>query len=255
MSICPSLYVSLSSSQSWPNLLSCIYPSLYGLNLPLLVGSMFGHRDIYYLYKNGFKDRIGYQVEGEQDKAQIYLLDLEMEGYMDGSLLKGIGETYCDVGTISKNPSKGWEYSHRVLDMGYTPAYLAIYKYGYYREYIDQEKTVLYLLGAEEKGVRDSRILEELIMRLSGRTYYIPSQKVLGKFQSRSEMALHYCDVLIQRRSPLGYYWKGWIYWLGYDLQRDVFKARTIWEEADKLGLAPESVYTNPLVGLIMAYT
>lgn len=71
----------------------------------------------------------------------------------------------------------------------------------------------------------------------------------------RADIILTISSELIRMGSPKGYYWKGLIYWEGLDnIPRDQRKAMTIWEEADKVGMAHRELYDGVLCGLITSY-
>lgn len=145
-------------------------------------------------------------------------------------------------------PRNARNYYHHTLYPGYTPAYLAkadLLWQGSRNTAADKDKAVLTLLEAEKKamGEVDNVIIENIVSRLIY-TDHVYKPEVLGRFKNRGEMALHYCDVSIQRGSPKGYYEKGNLYICGRaGLPRDVDKAVSIWEEADRVGLADFNIY------------
>lgn len=106
-----------------------------------------------------------------------------------------------------------------------------------------KDEVVLSILEAEAKGqlMKDDRVLHELINILNDEMIdYTPKPHILGKFAHEKEMALHYCDVLIERKSPLGYIGKAEVYngsgsqWY----EEDETRAITILEDAVRAGLA-----------------
>lgn len=140
-----------------------------------------------------------------------------------------------------------WKYYLRAAELGCP----LISEYGIYRT--DPQRPIKghhleimqFLQEAEEKGVTDERVLVYMIRLLAARG------KEIQKGSNPSDLALQYCEVLINRGSPLGYHWKGTIYCC--DDFKDWVKAVSIWEDADRLGVA--SFYTYSQGGLVTAYT
>lgn len=177
-------------------------------------------------------------------RAFHYLLDLEREGYVDGNLFHRIGDCYKDAEGCGRSYVKAIEYYQLGISLVYAPGYMAlgnIWWHGFDHAH-DSNKAILPLLEAENQGVKDDRILHTLINQLRYSSSPL-SDEILGRFKNKGEMALHYCDVLIQRRSPKGYYLKGCIYWDGELVPKDSTKAVSIWEEVDRLGLADSTTY------------
>lgn len=145
-------------------------------------------------------------------------------------------------------------YYQRAIDLGYPPAYISDFYWGTtFGKPEERDKVLLGLLEAEHKGigVKDGRIIAKILEHLKDRKY-TPNAEVLGKFNNKGEMALHYCDVLIERGIPHGYYMKGALYKFGEaTVPDDESKAVSIWEEADRLGLANVIIYCH---GLAPAY-
>lgn len=169
-------------------------------------------------------------------KSLPYLLDLEREGHIDGQLFGYLGIKY-DV-SYANDPLKAKMYYQRAIERGYIPPYALRSSSDADNETI--EKALLILLEAESKGLdmKDDRIFHSVFEVLTLHTAsYTPSSQVLGKFKDATEMALHYCDVLIQRRSPLGYSAKSDIYSFGIPgVSRDECKAMAILEEGARVG-------------------
>lgn len=215
---------------------------------------MQGHRDIYGLFEYGFDNKHGHRVKPNHRKAFRYLLDLEREGYVDHWLFRKIGYCYSDYFSPTTNDQTSLRYYNKALSLGYVPVYSECH--GRISIFVlSKDDVALTLLEAERKGLRDERNLIELIDCLCSRYYYNPSDKVLGNFKDRYKMALYYCDVLIDRGSPKGYLQKGRIY-SGYytNKLRDVQKAISVWEEADRAGLAEVTAYSDAKTGLVYVY-
>lgn len=159
-----------------------------------------------------------------------------------------IGDGY-QVGYQGKHdPSMAAKYYQRAIDAGSAIAYAKLAKLLWYKtpsDPADRQMGVLKILEAEEKGIalKDDRILSDLVEWLI-RPRYVPITEVPAHFKDAEEMALHYCDLLIKRRSPLGYYHKGSLYWEDHPtMSKDKSKAVAIWEEADQAGLADAPTY------------
>lgn len=197
------------------------------------------------MFTIGFSD-----LYGSPQKALTYLLDRERQGEFDGWGLNKIGYCYGYNCGCDEDPETSMSYFQRSIDMGYTPAYLALHTLlwgGRHDLPADKDAAMLILLEAEKKGIgmKDDRILEKLIARLRADGYQ-PSARVLGTFQNQSQMALHYCDLLIQRKSPTGYQLKG--------VDARTFASRShddklglisLLEEADRVGLATSQTYSD----------
>lgn len=147
-----------------------------------------------------------------------------------------------------KHQSLAATYFQRAINLEYIPVFL-------YRTDIlcslppgALDRTVQLLLEAEEHslGRKDDRVLDKVIETVDEEE---PVDRNLRHpvlhFKSKAIMILHYCDVLIQRRSPRGYFWKGMIYSRGLRSLPGPSAAVAVWEEADKAGLADHSIYTS----------
>lgn len=210
---------------------------------------MSGYFKVLELYRLGCD-----QIKADKFKTLSYLLDLEREGYTGGDLLHKIGDTYKDHNGYGR--SCALEYYQRAIRFSYVPALLALSRFWMTGEDNfppDRNMAVLALLEAERKGLQDDRILDELVCDLSFNNTPF-SDEVLGNFQNKVEMILHYCDVLVQRKSPGGYHLKGFLYWIGDVVPKDQAKAVSIWEEADKLGLVGQNLYCSYSSDLSYAY-
>lgn len=172
-----------------------------------------------------------------------------MTGSRDGLILHMIGEAYRNGRVCSTDYLKAMEYYHHAIDVGYVPAYVGkseLLWQGGNGIAVDRDKSLLLLVEAEEKavGVKDDLIIKEIFVRLSIHHDFKP--ETLGRFRNKGEMSLHYCDILIERGSPSGYYFKGSLYAYGRDgLPEDEAKAVSIWEEADRVGLADYRIYSR----------
>lgn len=205
-------------------------------------------------------------------KAFLYLLDLEREGCIEGGLFYLIGHGIYRY-EVPQAFDQNWrecyqQYYQKAMEADYVPAYLHMSST---TSSNDPNKPLSILLEAEKEGLKDDRILIELVKYIRRHLRSL-DKKLLGeKFENFYEMALYYSDILIQRRSPQGYYLKGLIYWDGDEadriprprgfilrefspvvdvlngfmnyVSRDREKAVSVWEEADRLGLANLATY------------
>lgn len=188
----------------------------------------------------------------EAKKKCAYLLELEREGYVDSDLFVRLAEAYGGGLGCAGNLLTSSKYHHLAVARGGASGYL--YTARGYAVFSFPETVMLSMLEAEERGVRDTSILNMLIDCLCVRQYR-PSDTVLGPFKNKMEMTLHYCDVLIERESPRGYYWKAYIHWSGINGQEiDQYKAVAVWQEADRLGLAGLDLFIKPGSSLRHAY-
>lgn len=190
-------------------------------------------------------------------KAFNCLLDLEREGYADGGLLHKIGHCYMHGDVCDRSSIKALAYFQRAATFAYAHAYLSMYELWAFDGVnfsCNKNKATLILLEAERKGLNDDRILNYLIYDLR-HFNEAPSAKILGRFPDRYAMALHYCDVLILRKSSYGYSLKGDIYWSGdTEIPKDEAKAVSIWNEADRHGFADHHIYCGINSGLSYAH-
>lgn len=185
--------------------------------------------------------------KGDAKSRLQYLLELESKGNTDACLFNAIGECYFEGRGCKTNIFEAFDYYLRAANLGYGPAYVSLHRLWAQgqesidiRRYFSQHYLFNKLLKAEEKGVKDDRILDIVVSFLVSKSPdFIPSEKALGDFKNKTEMALHYCDVLIKRHSPRGYYWKGMIYAYGMkDVPIDEEKALQLWDEAGVVGMA-----------------
>lgn len=189
----------------------------------------------------------------EDELALRHLLDAVSEGVTDDHVSVKVGDHYRDGYGCKKNPSLALVYYNHAIDQGrFPPAYLRLFYLKFYsgfNSFLNKGEAILHLLDAEEDGVamHDDRILGYVINGLVGN--YTPDPRVLGAFQTKGEMALHYCDVLIRRGSSLGYQRKAEIYEKGQGgISQDISKAIAILEEADRVGLVISSLYIYRLI-------
>lgn len=179
--------------------------------------------------------------------------------------ISGDGLILCLIGNYLHTPSglhfkkdrlRSIEYLQRASLLGYAPSYIHMFHLlwvGGGGVLEDREQAVMTLLEAEKKGIgaKDDRILGAVLDTLYNDAYR-PGNQVLGKFKSKTDMALYYSKVLIRRESPLGYLKKGFV--LMSKWVDDHAGAILLFEEADKLGLATLEAYWNSYIGLIDAY-
>lgn len=203
-------------------------------------GCTWGYRELYRAYTRIVND------SRQRRKAFIYLSDLEQSGIVDGFIFDGLGVCYIQGSGCKRDEHLAMMYYQRALDLSF-PLGILVHSHsrwtGNAHVAPDRDICVQLALQAEEKGMRDDRILNMLLCRLRIRSYS-PDSQVLGKFKNRKEMALHYCDVLIDRKSPRGYLRKADFYCHGYaDVPTDFYKALSLWEDADRLGLAHWDTY------------
>lgn len=215
-------------------------------------GYMIGHYDIYDMHENGDGAAGARDVHKVHNYAYTYYCDLEREGYVDGGLFAGIAASYKRGGGYNQDNSMSTEYYERSASLGWTDAFLVLSRRAYSGDAKTRDKALLLLLEAEEKGIRDDRILDALVDKLR---YFkhTPCQEVLGRFKSKCKMMLHYCYVLIHRKSPKGYYHLGFIYSVGIDgIKPNKSKAVAVWKEADRVGLANTFIYQYHLSQVYM---
>lgn len=255
VSTCPQCHIQQRYIQPY-NLTSYSVPN-WSLLLPRLVtyslgGCAWGHMGIYYKYADDANASMRDPAKGLR-----YLLDTESEGNVIGRVFDSIGDHYIQGNGCDQDPTLALTFYQRAVDLGHLPAYvsLSIMLWRGQRGYpADKNRALLTLLDAEKKGVsvKDDRILEKLILRLiDGLPRH--SAQLLGEFKNVGELVLHYCDVLIQRGSHIGYRLKGEVYQYGHaGIAIDEAKAIAIWEEADKVGLATHYIYCHYLIPAYM---
>lgn len=209
-----------------------------------LGGCAWSDHSVSLMYKYGCGE-----VKRDIKKVFTYLQDLERSGNGNACVLAEIGNCYHKGHGCVPDLSLAKYYYQRAIDLGYTPACSLYVDYTVWLGGADlpgsMNTAVLKLLEAEKKGIaiKDDRILSRVINYLL-MSHYTPSPEVLGTFKDKVEMLLYYCDVLINRGSPLGYQHKGDIYISPVlDVPEDKSKAVSIWEEADRLGLADNGIY------------
>lgn len=146
-------------------------------------------------------------------------------------------------------------YFQRTLDLGFPPNILCEVRsrwHGGSHKTRGKATFALEALKAEDKGLgrKDDRILNMLINKLR-HPKYSPNRRVLGEFADKTALALHLCDVLIERKSPRGYYQMGDIYqgdMRGY-MYGDHSTGLRVWREADRVGLAECRTYIKLILG------
>lgn len=182
----------------------------------------------------------------DREGAFNYLIELEMSGNVSGCVLAELGKKYYHPVRYSFDPSTAIDYYQRAIDVGYAPVFSYTNPFTRYRPG-DEERIILSLLEADKKGMsmKDDRWLSLVIdhIRMTRRK---PGVEVARTFATTCEMVVHYCDILISRGSSLGYYQKASLYRYGYEsIAQDKAKAVSMWEEADRLGLANRDVYID----------
>lgn len=197
---------------------------------------MLSHDGIAELYTEGCC-----KVKRNRGKALDYLLELERAGYVAGSLFQEIGKYYLWYGDGSPDTqSISMDYTDMGIKLKDATAYLDRFMLWHLcagGTIKNKEKAVQLLVEAEKRGIEDDVLLNELVNSLM-LSSYTPSARVLGRFRDRAEMALHYSDVLIQRKSPRGYHWKSRLYLEGkHGIPQNKRKALAIWKEGERLGL------------------
>lgn len=185
-------------------------------------------------------------------KSYQYLLDVEMEGCTVECVYHKIGDIYNHyTDDDSEQQVDVLRYYQRAASEMYYPAYLSQHYYWWSR---DTDRAVMVWKEAEEKGLKDERVLKQIIDCLR-QPSYTPSAQVLGQFSSKTEMTLYYCDALIRSQPSEGYFLKGYTYWYGNaGLRIDKANAVKIWEEADRLGVANSQTYSLSHSSLAYAY-
>lgn len=184
------------------------------------------------------------------DKAFVYLADLEHSGVIDGGVYDGLGDCYRRGIGCKQDPYLALMYYQRALDLGF-PLGLLVSDHSRWTccEHVAHDKGTLMLMAlqAEEKGIKDDRIIDNLITRLIV-SIVLPLPTTLGKFRIECASVFGYCDILIERKSPRGYDQKGQLYYWGSRVgPAEKAKGLAIWEEADRLELAGWTVYARLL--------
>lgn len=227
------------------------------ITLYCAAGSMLGHFGIVEMYE----DDLNIASPDDKVKAYTYLLELERQGHVDASLFYKLFDHNAECLLDWTGSLLAFEYCDRAMGMGHVPAIrdwtYKMWGFGGYGSPEKCHKVIATLLEAVETWGEDDRLLDLLIDRLCTmhRTPSDTLDPLLSKFGSYGEAVMHYCDVLIQRGSPLGYLWKSDVYHEGkVGVPRDVSKAVSLYAEADRLGLATFDFYTLFGAGLIRAY-
>lgn len=179
-------------------------------------------------------------IADDERKFARYLLDVEMDGCTDGSIMSRLGDNYASAHGCVRNQSLAKKYWARAAGFGYLTAHVSLhYSSG-------NAASMLALVEAAKRGEgRDAAwIIETMVERLQG--IHQPAPRTFGPFKDKGSMMLYFCDALIEKQSPIGYHIKGSLHMYGNDgIPVNVAKAISIWEEADKLGLATWDVYRN----------
>lgn len=233
----------------------CCYPVI-----SLHLQSQGGHIPSIMSRFQGFKD----DVQADEDervfagleKADVYLLDKESEGYVDGTLYTALAEYYRPRSGRGNDLSRCVEYCQRGIALGHAPSVALLHTVlmsDNLMNHLKRDTGCPDLFETYENGIRGDAILLQIILDvLMGIDIYKQDYGVLGQFQTPGELALHCCDLLTQSGSPRGVSWKGLLYWDGTGgIPVSKSKAMSIWLEADEQGLADTSVYTS---GIIPAY-
>lgn len=212
-------------------------------------GCPWGYGGIHKMYCVGYDG-----VESDDVKAFTYLLNLDVGDIVDGFVLTKIGECYQYGIGCDKSRHAAIRYYQRAIYSGYRPAGLNVFNLlgegnsGFTK---GKYKIACSLLKNELEAThsKEDRLLGMHIDMLLDPDYvrtFVPAMLTM-----RGQLALSYCNDLIQRGSPKGYSAKGWIYALGkYNIPEDWSQAVSIWDEADRLGLADTDAY----YGLQRAY-
>lgn len=192
-------------------------------------------------------------------KAFNYLLDLEREGLIDGGVLDKIGTCYKRGDGHAYDAYQAVNYYQRAINVGYSQAFLGLFSS--FREY-EIENRIAPVLEAWENGVGlvDDRVLLRMpnehevgvFLAKTRITWCNPRRYIYNGSLNYHQLQLHYCDILIERKSHLGYRN------LGEEILRGTGEMRTrwtravsIWEEGDRVGLCDFPTYNE---GLQRAY-
>lgn len=187
-----------------------------------------------------------------------YLLDLEATGVVDGAVYTLLGDEYAMISETRDNWEKALQYYRTGELLKWYGAPIGVYKLylrvpsdrGYVR-HVDQ--AIMTLVNAEANGIGKVLIPVQLLEALSEECLDA-SNKILirrgsgsqagkgtsrgGAFKSKLDMALYYCDLLIEGKSWQGGYWKGKIYGEGrLGTPRNMKKAVEAWLTLDRLGI------------------
>lgn len=192
-------------------------------------------------------------------RANNYLDDLEREGYVDGKVF-----AYCmnDPDTyLYLSPEVARVQLGRLkhaIDVGYVQAYVTLAERlfsGSETIPADPFTGMCVLLEAAANGVTDGHVLAFTIGHLCSAYGLRAPRAYMQGFLDVGQLALHYCDVMIQKGYSFGYLMKGYIYWHGsVGVRQNASHAVSVWKEADRLGLADFRIYISANWGLIPAY-
>lgn len=190
-------------------------------------------------------------ASGQYEKWWPNIFDLEREGYLDGWVFNNIGG-YYDRNRDSGNHTSttAMKYFQLAIEHGCISGFEHLRRLMPHVEtgiYTDIDLEVFAVLGPEKKSLemKDDRLIHHLVLDLIDlSSQYHPNPQVLGKFKDRIEMALNYCDILIEMKSPFGYKHMAETYRSGCAGVDDTMpKVVSIMEEADKAGLADSETY------------
>lgn len=172
-------------------------------------------------------------------------MKLDEQGKADPYMLCLLGEHYRE----EKDSEKGIEYFTKSAEAGYAKAAVLLYdalrKDG---KHYDALESVYNLY---KNGLTDIRVLEKLTSLISV-IFNNPHKEMYeeGRFKHQTDIAHHYVDLLVERKSPLGYHFKGRQHYAYYDVicqfgEENHVEALRVWEEVDELGYANFETYSE----------
>lgn len=214
------------------------------LGCPIVGGCSLSFLGLYCNIADNEGDDVDSYTRGLEEAFQ-YLLQCEADGLSDPAIFYRIAQCYLYGHGTSMDCSKARDYFELGAAKGSAQGYLGLKEMAINHsvEYPDYDLAVKILLAAEEQGVKDERILEAVIGILCTPDYS-PSPEVLGQFQCANVMALYYSEVLIQRKSYLGYQRKGMILW---HQMNDEARGLSVFLDADRHGYATAYTYYHYL--------
>lgn len=190
------------------------------------------------------------RLRGEERGIQ-YLLDLIAEGYVDGHIIESMNEL-DRKGKYKEVVEQACSGEGRGNKFREAKQYIKMYGHSSPRKRgSDSEKRDScikasgYLYKALELGKEDDKILEKIIHITEDFGNYKDANEALkrlcnNQFTTWHDLALYYCDVLINRGSAQGYWYKAER--IKY-FRSDTHGAMKIAKEAEEKGLATGELY------------
>lgn len=190
-------------------------------------------------------------------RALQYLLDMVGQGYSDNHIIESIRhfDARCIYNEVIAHISSDGERDNRSNE---AKEYLEMYERSRPRlgersskRQGSYKRPSEYLYQALELGKDDDKLLAEIILKTEELSRYAEANKALQSickgsaptcpgFSTWDDLAFYYCDVLINRGSAEGYWYKIERTKFAYG---DIQKAIELAKEADAKGLANAKVY------------